>query len=79
MAQIQICGMSIKRTGEVSYGLVQFQDRATVPKLGDLVEVLLNKEPVRGRVVHVASPPLEKQHAQYGVSYVDLDEVVGSE
>ena len=71
--------MSIKRTGEVSYGLDQFQDRATAPALGDLVEILLNKEPVRGRVVRVASTPLDKQRAQYSVSYVDLDEVFGSE
>lgn len=76
MAHIQICGLSLKRAGDVSYGLVALQDRVTIPVLGDLIEVLLNKEPVRGRVVKVAPSPLEKLSSHYGVTYVDLDEVI---
>jgi hypothetical protein len=76
MAQFQICGMSLKRAGDASYWLVELQDRATVPTIGDLIEVHLNKESVLSRVVNVASPPLEKHGVHCGVSYVDLDEVV---
>ena len=79
MAHIQICGLSLKRVGDANYRLVELQDRATVPILGDFIEVLLNKEPVRGRVVHVAPSALEKLSSHYCVSYVDLDEVLGSE
>jgi hypothetical protein len=75
MAHIQICGLSLKRVGDANYRLVELQDRATVPTLGDVIEVLLNKEPVRGRVVQVASSPLDKPSSHYGISYVDLDEV----
>jgi len=74
MAQIQICGMSLKRGGDASYCLVELQDRAKVPTLGDLIEVHFNKESVLARVVNVASSPIEKQGI--GISYVDLDEVV---
>jgi hypothetical protein len=76
MAQIQICGMSLKRMGDANYSLVELQDRVTVPSIGDFIEVRLNKEPVRGRVVQVAPSPLGKLSSQYGVSYVDLDEVI---
>jgi hypothetical protein len=76
MAQILICGMSLKRAGDTSYWLIELQDRATVPTLGDLIEVHLNKESVLARVVNVASPPLERYGIHCGVSYVDLDEVV---
>ena len=79
MAHIQICGLSLKRVGDANYRLVGFQDRATVPILGDLIEVLMNKGPVRGRVVKIAPSPLEKLSSHYGVCYVDLDEVFGSE
>ena len=79
MARIQICGLSLKSVGDANYQLVELQDRATVPTLGDVIEVLLNKEPVRGRVVRVASAPLEKLSRDYGISYVDLEEVYGSE
>jgi hypothetical protein len=77
MAQIQICGMSLKRTGDSNYSLVELQDRVTVPSIGDFIEVRLNnKEPVRGRVAQIASSPLGKLSSQYGISYVDLDEVI---
>jgi hypothetical protein len=76
MAQIQICGMSLKRTGSANYSLVELQDRMTVPSIGDFIEIRLNKEPVRGRVVQVSSSPLGQLSSQYGVSYVDLDEVI---
>jgi hypothetical protein len=76
MAQIQICGMSLKRTGSANYSLVELQDRVTVPSIGEFIEVRLNKEPVQGRVVQIASSPLGKLNSQYGISYVDLDEVV---
>ena len=76
MAQIQICGMSLKRTGDSNYSLVELQDRVTVPSIGDFIEVRLNKEPVQGRVVQIASSPLGKLSSQYGISYVDLDEVI---
>jgi hypothetical protein len=76
MAQNQFCGMSLKRAGGASYWLVELQDRATVPTLGDVIEVHLNKESVLARVVNVASSPLEKHGIHCGISYVDLDEVV---
>ena len=78
MPHTQICGLSLKRAGDANYRLVELQDRATVPTLGDVIEVLLNNEPVRGRVVQVASSPLEKLSSHYGISYVDLDEVFDS-
>lgn len=79
MAQIQICGLSLKRVGDANYSLVELRDRATVPSIGDFIEVLLNKEPVRGCVVKVAPTSLEKFCSHYGVSYLDVDEVFGSE
>jgi hypothetical protein len=76
MAQIRICGMSLKRAGDASYWLIELQDRATVPTLGDLIEVHLNKESVLARVVNVAPPSLERHGIHFSVSYIDLDEVV---
>lgn len=78
MAHLQICGLSLKRVGDANYRLVELQDRATVPILGDFMEILLNRELVRGRVVKVAPTPLEKFSSHYSVAYVDLDEVFGS-
>ena len=68
--------MSLKRAGDSRYWLVELQDRVTVPGIGDFIEIRLNKEPVQGRVVQVASSSLKKLSSQYGVSYVDLDEVI---
>ena len=76
MARILICGMSLKRAGDASHWLIELQDRATVPTLGELIEVHLNEESVLARVVNVASRPLERHGIHCGVSYVDLDEVV---
>lgn len=69
-AKIPICGMSLKRVGEIKHQLVQISGRLVVPLLGDLID---GNEPVRGRVVQVVAPPL----SSVGVLYVDLDEVVG--
>jgi hypothetical protein len=73
MAKIPICGMSLKRVGEIKHQLVHIRGRESVPLLGDLVEIALGAEPVRGRVVQVAAPPQNNG----GVFYVDLDEVAG--
>jgi hypothetical protein len=73
MAKIPICGISLKRVGEIKHQLVQIRGRETVPLLGDLIDIPLGNEPVRGRVVQVVAPPLSNG----GVFYVDLDEVVG--
>ena len=70
MAQF-ICQMMLKRIGEAEYQLVEIAHRTTVPGLRDIVEVPVEKKRVRGRVVHVASPPPDKA----GTFRVDLDEV----
>ena len=66
-----ICHMKLKRVGEAEHQLVEIAHRTTVPRLGEVIEVPVEKKPVRGRVVHIASPP----PGNAGVFYVNLDEV----
>jgi hypothetical protein len=69
MAEIQVCQMKLKRLKETDHLLVEIQNRPSVPKVGDIIE--MEKNAVRGRVVQVASPPA----GQLGIFYIDLEEL----
>jgi hypothetical protein len=57
MIEMKICRFKLRRLGEAEHEPAEIQHRAQVPGLHEIIEVAVNRRPVRARVVHVFSPP----------------------
>ncbi len=56
IAELNICVIRLTRLGEAEGEIVDTQHRATVPTVGEVIEVALDKLTVRARVTHISSP-----------------------
>lgn len=70
MTEIKTCVMKLRRIGDAEGETVEIQRRATVPAVGDVIEVSVDGKPIRARVTRIVSPPGGPQ----GHFTIDVDE-----
>jgi hypothetical protein len=70
-AEIKICVMRLARIGDAEGETVETQHRATMPEVGDVIDVTVDGMPVRARVTRISSPSPGAE----GHFTIDVDEL----
>jgi hypothetical protein len=70
-ADLKICVMKLTRIGDAEGEIVETQHRASIPAVGDVIDVTMDGMLVRARVTRISSPP---PHAE-GHFTIDVDEL----
>jgi hypothetical protein len=69
--ELKTCVMKLRRIGDAEGETIEIQHRATVPALGEVIEVSVGEATVRARVTHVSAPAANVQ----GEFTIDADEL----
>jgi hypothetical protein len=70
MAELKTCAMKLTRIGDAEGEIVETQHRATVPTVGDVVEVSADGAHIRARVTRISPPS-----GSCGLFTIDVDEL----
>jgi hypothetical protein len=54
--ELKTCVMKLRRIGDAEGETIEIQHRATVPALGEVIEVSVGEAIVRARVTHISAP-----------------------
>jgi hypothetical protein len=54
--ELKTCVMKLRRIGDTDGETIEIQHRATVPALGEVIEVSVGEAIVRARVTHISAP-----------------------